>query len=446
MESITDASADAGYSGVPGTDSRPPAATTRGLDPRRIALFAHSDFARFWTAQTISQVGTQFTAVALPLLAALSLGASAMGFGLLATASGLPHLLFGLPAGAWVDRLSRRRVMILADLGRAALLAAVPIAAWRGALRLELLIAIAFLVETLSLFFDVAYLAFLPTIVPRTRLVDANSRQEATASGAQVVGPALAGSFVRWLGAPLATLVDAVSYLGSALFLWRIRAAEPPRQTPATGSTLREEVRQGLAAVWQAPVLRALALSSGIVNLAGFLFLSIYVLYMTQDLGLGAAAVGLVFAIGGIGALLGSLAAGPARDHWGVGPVLLGSQVLFGVFGMLVPLAVLFPRYALPLVMAAEGLQWVMVLVYDVNAVSLRQTVTPDRLLGRVNGTMRFLVWGTRPLGSLLGGYLGMRIGLPATLVVGAVGMSIAFVPLLASPIPRLRSMPQQEG
>jgi predicted MFS family arabinose efflux permease len=192
-------------------------------------------------------------------------------------------------------------------------------------------------------------------------------------------------------------------------------------------------------------MLRALALSSTVMNLGGFLFLSIYVLYMTRDLGLGADAVGLVFAAGGVGALLGSVTAGPARSRWGVGPVLLGSQLLFGLFGMFVPFAVLFPRYALPLVIAAEFWQWVMVLVYSINAVSLRQAITPDRLLGRVNGTMRFIVWGSRPIASLLGGYLGSRIGLPATLVVGAFGMLLGFVPLLVSPIPRLREIAPPE-
>ena len=246
---------------------------------------------------------------------------------------------------------------------------------------------------------------------------------------------------MRVLGAPLALLVDALSYLVSATLIWRIRAHEAPPERADAAMSLRAEIGQGLRAVWQSPVLRALALSSTVMNVAGFLFLSIYVLYMTRDLGLGAEAVGLVFAAGGVGALLGSVSAGPARGRWGVGRVLLGSQILFGLFGMLVPLAVLFPDAALPLVVAAEFLQWVMVLVFSVNSVSLRQAITPDRLLGRVNGTMRFIVWGSRPIGSLLGGYLGSRVGLPATLVVGAFGMLIAFVPLLASPIPQLRHL-----
>ena len=408
---------------------------------RALGVARHGDFARLWAAQSTSAIGSQFTAVALPLLAALSLGASPMAFGVLAAAAGLPHLLFGLLAGAWVDRLRRRPLMIAADIARAVLLATIPLAAALGALRIELLVAIALLVETFTVFFDIAYLTYIPSLVSREELVEANSRLEATASGAQVIGPALGGTLVRVLGAPLALLVDTLSYVVSATLIWRIRAPEAPPERAGAGMSLRAEIGQGLRAVWQSTVLRALALSSTIMNVAGFLFLSIYVLYMTRDLGLGAEAVGLVFAAGGVGALLGSISAGPVRGRWGLGRVLLGSQILFGLFGMLVPIAVLLPAAALPLVVAAEFLQWVMVLVFSVNSVSLRQAITPDHLLGRVNGTMRFIVWGSRPIGSLLGGYLGTRIGLPATLVVGACGMLIAFVPLLASPIPRLRGM-----
>ena len=448
MESIVDRY---GAGKTPGSSSpadcgpvepTPPAASDqkafRPRIDRALGVARHGDFARFWAAQTTSAIGSQSTAVALPLLAALSLGASPMAFGVLAAAAGLPHLLFGLFAGAWVDRLRRRPVMIAADIARTVLLITIPVAAF-GALRIELLVAIAFLVESFTVFFDIAYLTYIPSLVSREGLVEANSRLEATASGAQVIGPALGGTLVRVVGAPLALVVDALTYLVSAALIWRIRAHEALPERTGAPMSLRAEIGQGLRAVWQSLVLRALALSSTVMNVAGFLFLSIYVLYMTRDLGLGAEAVGLVFAAGGVGALVGSVSAGPARSRWGVGRVLLGSQFLFGLFGMLVPLAVLFPHVALPLVVAAEFLQWVMVLIFSVNSVSLRQAITPDRLLGRVNGTMRFIVWGSRPIGSLLGGYLGNRIGLPATLVVGAFGMLIGFVPLLTSPIPKLR-------
>jgi MFS family permease len=444
MESITDSRGAAKPLDSSLSPERPGASDRtafRRKVNRALGIARHGDFARLWAAQSASAIGSQFTAVALPLLAALSLGASPMAFGVLAAAAGLPHLLFGLLAGAWVDRLRRRPVMIAADIVRAILLATIPFAAALGVLRVEMLVAVAFLVETFTVFFDIAYLSYIPSLVSREDLVEANSRLEASASGAQVVGPALGGTLVRVLGAPLALLVDTLSYLISAALIWRIRAREGPPERADTAMSLRAEIGQGLRAVWQSPVLRALALSSTVLNVAGFLFLSIYVLYMTRDVGLGAEAVGLVFAAGGAGALLGSISAGPARGRWGLGRVLLGSQILFGLFGMLVPLAVLFPDAALPLVVAAEFLQWVMVLVFSVNSVSLRQAITPDRLLGRVNGTMRFIVWGSRPIGSLLGGYLGSRIGLPATLVVGAFGMLVAFVPLLASPIPTLRSI-----
>lgn len=404
-----------------------------------LGVAQNGDFARFWAAQSVSQVGTQFTVIVLPLLAALNLNASPMAVGVLAAAAGLPHLLFGLVAGVWADRLPRRPIMIGADVGRFMLLATIPLAAWLGMLRIELLIGVAFLVESLTVFFDVAYLAYVPSLVERERLVEANSRLEASASASQVIGPALGGGVVRLLGAPNAMLFDALSYLASALFLLRIRTPESrPDRTSETG--IVREIMAGLVSLWRDPLLRALALASGMVNLGGFLFLAIYVLYLTRTLGLDAGSVGFVFAMGGIGALLGSVIATPARTRWGTGPTLVGSLFLFGFFGLTVPLAVAFPRFALPLILASELLQWVTLVVYNINAVSLRQAITPNHLLGRVSGSMRFISVGLRPVGSLLGGYLGSRIGLPATLVIGALGMMLAFVPLLGSTVWRTRS------
>jgi predicted MFS family arabinose efflux permease len=451
MESITDESLAVG--GQPLTPSFTPELNGNDIDPvtsrahsfgarldRALGIARDPDFARFWAAESISAVGSQFTAVALPLLAVLTLGASPMAVGFLTAAAGLPHLIFGLFAGAWVDRLRRRPIMIASNLGRAAFLVIVPVAAWFGALRMELLIAVAFLAESLTVFFDIAYLAFVPTLVSRAQLVEANSKLQASASGAQVIGPALSGTLVRVLGAPFAILVDAASLLVSALFLLRIRTLEPAPE-PSQGLSVFQEVTHGLGVLWSDRRLRALALASGVMNLGGFLFLSVYVLYLTRTLGLGPGAVGFVFALGGVGALVGSVAAGPLRARWGIGATLMASLVLFGVFGLTIPLAAVFPRFALPLILASEFLQWVMVLVFSINSVSLRQAITPDRLLGRVNGTMRFVVWGMRPVGSLLGGYLGGLIGLPATLAVGALGMLVAFVPLLGSPISRMRGL-----
>src|SRR5215213_4504880 len=211
---------------------------------RALGIARHGDFARLWTAQSTSAIGSQFTAVALPLLAALSLGASPMAFGVLAAAAGLPHLLFGLFAGVWVDRLRRRPVMIAADLARAVLLATIPVVAALGALRIEFLVAVAFLVETFTVFFDIAYLSYIPSLVSREGLIEANSRLEATASGAQVIGPALGGTLVRLLGAPLALLIDTLSYLISATLIWRIRAPEAPPERADAAMSLRAEIGQ----------------------------------------------------------------------------------------------------------------------------------------------------------------------------------------------------------
>ena len=303
---------------------------------------------RFWAAQSTSTIGSQFTAVALPLLAAFSLGASPMAFGVLAAAAGLPHLLFGLFAGAWVDRLRRRPVMIAAESpGRSCSSRSLwPLA--RGVAdravggdRFSGRIVHGLLRHRLSDLYPVSGLS------RRTR----RGQQPAGSNRVR-----RAGDRPRVRRDPGPHPRRATGAAGRCALLHRLshtHLAHPrPRSAPErTGAaiSLRAEIGQGLRAVWQSPVLRALALSSTVMNVAGFLFLSIYVLYMTRDLGLGAEAVGLVFAAGGVGALLGSVSAGPARGRWGVGRVLLGSQILFGLFGMLVPLAVLFPDAALPL-------------------------------------------------------------------------------------------------
>ncbi|MBA3414719.1 MAG: MFS transporter [Chloroflexia bacterium] len=407
--------------------------------PAPSPLGRHPDFLRFWGAQAVSQLGTHVSALALPLLAATTLAASPFETGLLAALGWLPFLLVGLLAGVWVDRWPRRPVMIVADVGRAALFAVVPAAWLLDALTMEVLYAVALLAGTLTVFFDVAYLSYLPALIDRRQLVAGNSRLEATASAAQIVGPGVGGVLVRVLGGPLALLIDAGSFLVSGALLWRIRTPEPPPAPRRVQSGVWREIGEGLSLVRQSDVLRALVLASATVQVAGFAFLAVYILFMTRDLGLDAGQVGLVLATGGVGALAGSVVAGPARARFGQGPTIVGAMFLFGATGLLVPLALLVPRWALPLVVASEFLQWMAIVAYDVNALSLRQAMVPDRLAGRVNGTVRFLVWGLRPVGSLLGGVLGGAIGLAGTLVAGEIGMLVAFAWLLRSPLRTLR-------
>ncbi|HYO30104.1 MAG TPA: MFS transporter [Thermomicrobiales bacterium] len=412
------------------------------IDGERVppsSLLRHPDFLRCWGAQAVSQLGTHVSALALPLIAATVLAASPFETGLLAALGWLPFLLVGLFAGVWVDRLPRRPLMIAADLGRAAIVAIVPVAWLLDRLTIDVLYAVALLAGTLTVLFDVAYLSYLPTLIDRRQLVDGNGRIEATASAAQIVGPGVGGVLIRLVGGPITLAFDAVSFLVSGALLWRIRTPEPVPAPRAGTSSVWREIGEGLSLVRRSAVLRALVFASATVQVAGYAFLAVYVLFMTRDLGLDAGQVGLVLATGGVGALMGSLIAGPARTRFGQGPTIVGALFLFGLTGLLVPLAVLVPRWALPLVVASEFLQWMAIVAYDVNAVSLRQAIVPDRLAGRVNGTVRFLVWGLRPVGSILGGALGGVIGLAGTLVAGEIGMLVAFAWLLASPVRTLR-------
>lgn len=399
------------------------------------------DFLRFWAAHGISQVGSQVTLLALPLIAALTLRADPFAVGLLAAAGTAPSFLVGLLAGVWVDRFHRRPMLIAADLGQAALLLLIPIASVFDRLSMGLLSVVALLAGTLAVFANVASASYLPSLVPRADLVEANGRLEASRSTAQIAGPGIGGTLIGVAGAPIALAADAASFLASALLLARIRTPEaPPR--PRTGRPIRDEIGEGIDAVRRHPVLRPLILSATTTEFFAYVFFAVYVLYFTRELGLTATAVGLVFATGGVGALIGAVIAAPIGRRLGPGPTVVVAQLLFGVSGMVIPLAAVFPAIALEMVVASEFLQWLTIIVVNVNALGLRQALTPDRLHGRVNATFRFLVGGSQPLGSLLGGLLGGAIGLTGTLVVGELGMLLAAGWLFASPLPRLRHLP----
>ncbi len=402
------------------------------------------EFLKYWTASAISDVGSQITALALPLIAALTLAATPWQMGVLTAAGTAPILAVGLFAGVLVDRLRRRPVLIAADIGRAALLLTIPLATLLGVLRIELLCAVAFLVGALSLLFDVAHLAFLPSLVRREDLVDGNSKLEVTAATAQVIGPGFGGALMGFIGAPFAVTIDALSFLASGWLIKRTRAAEAERPRGAARSGVWREIHEGLRMVFAQPILRALMACSATLNVFGRMFLAVYVLYLARELGLGPVGIGLVLATGGVGSLAGALVGAPATRRFGFGPVLIASALAFGLTGLLVPLAVLFPRYALAMVVASEFGQWMAILVYYVAAISVRQALTPDRLQGRVNATIRFVAGSMLPLGALIGGALGGVIGLPLTLVVAELGTLLGVVWIAASPVRTLRALPRR--
>ncbi|HET9017031.1 MAG TPA: MFS transporter, partial [Thermomicrobiaceae bacterium] len=426
-----------------GTRLRPAARLNARL--RRGLAATGRDFLHLWVAATVSQLGSQVTLLALPLAAVLDLHADAVQMGLLMAAGTAPSLLVGLLAGAWVDRLRRRPLLIAADLGRAALLATIPVAWLLGALHMELLYVVSFLAGLLTVFFDVAQLALVPALVSRGALVAASSRLRASDATAQVAGPGLAGVLVGAVGAPLAIVADAASFLASAGLIVRIRAQEVPRPAEVQ-PRLRREIGEGLRVVLGSPYLRAMAGASATTSLFGYVFLAVYVLYLDRDLHLGPTAIGLVFGCGGVGSLLGSALAEPAARRFGTGATIVAGRILFGLGGLTIPLAIYFPRHALPLVLASEFLQWGMLVIADVNQLGLRLALTPARLQGRVNATVRFLTAGMVPIGSLIGGALGQVLGYPTALVVGALGMLTAAAWFAGSPVPRLRAMPDPAG
>ena len=414
----------------------------RSAGPGRRApagLWSHAGFRKLWAATTCSQFGLQVTFVVLPLVAALTLDASPGQMGLLSAARTAPFLLIGLLVGAWLDRVRRRPVLVAADLTRARLLLVIPIVWQLDALPIELLYGVALLLGACNVVSEVAYGSYLPSLVSRKQLVEGNSKLQISASVAQVGGPGIAGALVSLLTAPLALVVDALSHLVSAVSLWRIDA---PERAPAHQSDQRRVLRdigEGLRSVFGNPVLRALAACSATSTLFGFVFLAVYVLYLTDTLGLGPAAVGFVFSSGGVGALLGAALASRAARWFGLGRALVGAQVLLGAWGLPILLAIALPSVALPLVLVSEFATWGMLMAYTVNAVSLRQAITPDHLQGRVTASARYLIVGAQPVGSLLGGVLGEVVGVHATLVIGVLGMLAACLWLLFSPVRSLR-------
>lgn len=408
---------------------------------RPTGLWLHSSFRNFWAAETTSAFGSQVTIVALPLLAALTLDASPAQMGVLSAASTAPFLLIGLFVGVWADRVRRSPLLIVADLTRAALLAVIPVAWFTGWLSMALLYTVALGSGALTVVFEVASLSLLPALVGRENLVDGNGKLEASRSLAQIGGPGIAGWLVGLVGAPLAILLDAISYIVSAGFLMRMAKLSPEKMPTVSSRESRyvlKDAIEGLRTVFAHSLLRPLVLCSANVNFFGFVFLSVYVLYLTNDLGLGPAVVGMVFALGGVGALLGAFVANPAARRLGQGPAMVVSMVLCGLFGLAIPLAVVLPTIALPMVLAAEFAQWLFLVIYRVGEVSARQQVTPDFILGRVNATQRFMVYGAIPLGGLLGGFLGEVVGVPMTLVVGMLGMLLSSGWLL---LPSVRSL-----
>ena len=356
-------------------------------------LWRHGDFLKLWSAESISQFGSQVTGLALPLLAVLVLDASAFAVSALFVVEFLPFILFAIPAGVWVDRLRRKPILVIADVGRAVLLGSIPLAYLFDALHLGQLYVVGFLVGICTVFFDVSYQSYLPSLVKRDQLVEGNSKLEISRSGAQLAGPGAAGGLIGALGAPLAILLDAVSFLASAVFLFGIRKEEevPEREEGAPKPSMLREAREGLGYVLGNRYLRPISICTGSSNLFWSMGGAILIVYAVRELDMRPATIGLIFSIANAGPLLAAFTANRLSARIGVGRTILGASVLFSVSAVFYPAA---PQHvAAPFFIAGGILAGYAVVVYNITQLSFRQAICPPRLQGRMNAVIRFLVW-----------------------------------------------------
>jgi MFS family permease len=409
------------------------------------ALWRHHDFLKWWAGQTLAALGWNVTNLALPLVAALTLHASPLEMGLLATAGTAPNLLVGLHAGIWVDRFRRRDVMIAADVGRALLLLSIPVAAALELLDMAHLYVVLFLSGVCTTLAEVASASYLPSLVGRERLVGANSALVASSSVAAAVGPGLAGGLVQLLTAPIAIALDALTLAASAVFVKAIRSQEPAPDAEGRRPGGRLAVLDGLRTLWLDPVLRSIAVSSSTYQLFSRAALAMYVLYATHELEIAPSALGVIFGLGGVGSLVGALVASRSMRWLGAGPTMIVANVVAGLCALVPPVAGGGPSIV-PLLAAAQFGAQSMGAAFVVVQTSVRQARTPDRLLGRMNAGYRFLTLGAVPVGSLVGGLLGEAIGPRATLLVGGLGMLLPVLLLVLSPVRGLRAVEAEAG
>jgi MFS family permease len=411
----------------------------------RSSLWQHGDFLKFWTGESISLLGSQITFLALPLTAVTFLEATAFEMGVLGAVEFAPFLLFSLVAGVWADRLPRRPILMIANIGRAILLGSIPLMALNGWLTMGYLYVVGFGVGVLTVFFDVAYQSYLPVLVTREQLVEGNSKLEGTSSIAQIAGPALAGGLVQAFTAPIAIAVDAVSFLVSALFLGLIRRREDAGYSAGKWKPMWGEIREGLEVVFHSPILRSIAGCTATNNFFSNVRFAVLTIYVVRELGIEPGVLGIIFAVGSVGALIGALSGSAVARRLGVGPTLIVAAVVSGIGSLALPAAQGPFAFAIAMLTLGLFVSSGANPVYNITQMSLRQSIIPLRLQGRMNASMRFIVWGTIPLGSLVGGTLGEVIGIHTTLLIGAIGGLLSVIWVYFSPVRNLIQPPPAE-
>lgn len=437
---------------VDGAEPTMDEAPEEGIRPRGIGarlrrltsgpLWHHADFRRLWVGDTASQLGVAIGSLAIPYIAVNALHASAFQMGVLTTLTSLGFLLIALPAGAWVDRWRKRIVMLRVDAGRALLLMTIPVAWWLGWLTITQLFFVATAVGVLTVFFDVSYQSYLPFLVGREHVVEGNAKLQASQSVSATVGPSLGGYLIRLLGPIWVVVINAVGYVASATALSRIRHREAPKPA-ADRLPLSTEIREGLAFVVKHPLLRRLIACTGLSNFAGNILGALSILYMLRELHFSAATIGLIDSVGAIGGFIGATLSSRLTRVLGEGPLIIVSSFAFQAVTLMWPIAwLIWPE---PVLLVGTAAQGIAVVVYNVATVSFRQRLCPPALLGRMNASARFLVWGTLPLGGFLGGVFGSAFGIVPTLWVGVVVGFTSVLPVAISPLWRLRELPSHD-
>jgi MFS family permease len=408
--------------------------------PKR-SLWRDRNFLTMWSGQAFAQFGAQISELAIPVLAVLLLGAGELEVGVLNAANVAAFLLVGLPAGAWIDRLRKRHVMIAADLVRAAALACVPILWSLGVLQIWHLIIVAAIIGVASVFFDVSYQSIVPSLVRPNQIAEANGKLQATYELANIAGPGIGGWLIGLITAPLAMLATSGTYLLSVVALIFTRDHEQRRAPDDHGPILRE-IGEGLRFVFTEKLLRRIVGTTGVSNFFNTISMTLLPLFLLRDLGFTPQVMGLLLSLGSIGGLLGVLATPHIVRRIGEARALPASTIGFSLVALLLPLAASVPGVAFPLLVAQFFVGSFTVLLYNVTQVTFRQRITPARLLGRMNASVRFVVWGVMPIGALLAGVLGSVVGVIPMMWIAAGGQLIAAAFVVTGPFWRLRELP----
>ncbi|MDB4896054.1 MAG: major facilitator superfamily 1 [Firmicutes bacterium] len=405
-------------------------------------LWQHTDFLKLWGGQTLSMFGSLVGKIALPFLVIYTLQASPTQVAWVRVAEIAPGMLVALLAGVWIDRLQRRPIMLWADAGRALVIGSIPVAYWLGHLTLIQVAAVAAVVSLLTVCFDIAYEAYLPTLVEPEHVLDANSKLSATVSIAEVAGFGIAGALFQLIGGAFTLAIDAISFVISACSLAWIRKPEPPPAPSAAREPALHEAREGVKVLLANRVLRSLAGIAGMGGHFGGVMGTVYVLYISRDLQIAPGVQGVLYAFGGISSFFGAALAEPVLRHFGLGKTLVAASVL-GLVGYLLIGVAFGPYWLIVLLLIGQQLLGDGAdTIYQIHVTSLRQTVTPNHLLGRVNATWRLSNWLFVLVGTVAGGVLAEHIGLRATFLLALAGRAVGLIWLLFSPVHRIRAMP----